>query len=50
MWISIYPRVICETACPLPSVGLVAKSGLTLVTLWIAGQAPLSTGFSRQEY
>ena len=31
--------------------GLVAKSCLTLVTPWtIACQAPLSMGFSRQEY
>ena len=31
--------------------GLVAKSCLTLVTLWtVARQAPLSMGFSRQEY
>ena len=32
-------------------VGLVAKSCLTLVTPWtVAHQAPLSMGFSRQEY
>ena len=32
-------------------VGLVAKSCLTLVTPWtVACQAPLSMGFSRQEY
>ena len=31
--------------------GLVTKSCLTLVTPWtLAGQAPLSMGFSRQEY
>ena len=31
--------------------GLVAKSCLTLVTPWtVACQAPLSMGFSRQEY
>ena len=31
--------------------GLLAKSCLTLVTLWtVACQAPLSTGFPRQEY
>ena len=31
--------------------GLVAKSCLTLVILWaVACQAPLSMGFSRQEY
>ena len=31
--------------------GLVAKSCLTLVTPWtVAHQAPLSMGFSRQEY
>ena len=31
--------------------GLVAKSCLTLVTSWtVARQAPLSIGFSRQEY
>ena len=31
--------------------GLVTKSCLTLVTPWtVAGQAPLSMGFSRQEY
>ena len=31
--------------------GLVAKSCLTLVTTWtVACQAPLSMGFSRQEY
>ena len=31
--------------------GLVGKSCLTLATLWtIAHQAPLSIGFSRQEY
>ena len=31
--------------------GLVAKSCPTLVTSWtVACQAPLSTGFSRQEY
>ena len=31
--------------------GCVAKSSLTLATLWtIACQAPLSMGFSRQEY
>ena len=31
--------------------GLVAKSCPTLVTPWtVAHQAPLSTGFSRQEY
>ena len=31
--------------------GLVAKSCLTLATLWIvAHQAPLSMGFSREEY
>ena len=31
--------------------GLVAKSCLTLVTPWtVAHQAPLSIGFSRQEY
>ena len=31
--------------------GLVAKSCLTLVTSWtVAHQAPLPTGFSRQEY
>ena len=31
--------------------GLVAKSGPTLVTPWtVARQAPLSMGFSRQEY
>ena len=31
--------------------GLFAKSCLTLVTPWtVACQAPLSTGFSRQEY
>ena len=31
--------------------GLVAKSCLTLVTSWTVGrQAPLSIGFSRQEY
>ena len=32
-------------------VGLVAKSCMTLVTPWsLAHQAPLSMGFSRQEY
>ena len=32
-------------------VGLVTKSRGTLVTLWtVAGQAPLSLGFPRQEY
>ena len=32
-------------------VGLVAKSCTTLVTPWsVAHQAPLSMGFSRQEY
>ena len=31
--------------------GLVTKSGPTLVTIWtVAHQAPLSMGFSRQEY
>ena len=31
--------------------GLVAKSSLTLVALWtVTCQAPLSMGFSRQEY
>jgi hypothetical protein len=40
---------------PLPQVagggGLVPKSCLTLVTPWtVARQAPLSMGFSRQEY
>jgi len=31
--------------------GLVAKSCLTLATLWtVAHQAPLSMGFSREEY
>jgi len=31
--------------------GLVPKSRPTLATLWtVAGQAPLSVGFSRQEY
>ena len=31
--------------------GLVAKSCLTLTTLWtVAHQAPLSVGFPRQEY
>ena len=31
--------------------GLVTKSCLTLATPWtVAGQAPLSMGFSRQEY
>ena len=31
--------------------GLIAKSCLTLVTPWtVAHQAPLSTGFPRQEY
>ena len=34
-----------------PGGGLVAKSCPNLVTLWtVACQAPLSTGFSRQEY
>ena len=33
------------------SSSLVAKSCLTLVTLWtVASQAPLAMGFSRQEY
>ena len=33
------------------SDGLVAKLSLTLATPWtIASQAPLSVGFSRQEY
>ena len=33
------------------SSSLVAKSCLTLVTLWtVASQAPLTMGFSRQEY
>ena len=37
---------VCVCVC-----GLVAKSGLTLVTPWtIACQAPLFMGFSRQEY
>ena len=37
--------------CPPWLVGLVAKSCLTLVTLWtVACQAPLSMGFSRQEH
>ena len=32
-------------------VGLVTKSSLTLATPWtVARQAPLSMGFSRQEY
>ena len=32
-------------------VGLVTKSSVTLATPWtVAGQAPLSMGFSRQEY
>ena len=30
--------------------GLVAKSCLTLATPWTTCQAPLSMGFSRQEY
>ena len=39
---------ICVFIC---SDGLVIKSCPTLVTLWtIACQAPLSMGFSRQEY
>ena len=32
-------------------VGLITKSSVTLATPWtVAGQAPLSMGFSRQEY
>ena len=39
-------RLYCDTRG-----GLVAKSRLTLETLWtVAHQAPLSMGFSRQEY
>ena len=36
---------------PLIGVVLVAQSSLTFATLWtVAHQAPLSMGFSRQEY
>ena len=42
---------VCVCACIGGSDGLVAKLCLTLVTLWtVAHQAPLSMGFSRQEY
>ena len=40
-----------ETKLPTSIGGLVAKSSLTLVTPWtVACRAPLSMGFSRQEY
>ena len=42
---------MCECAKLLPSLSLVAKSCPTLATPWTgACQAPLSLGFSRQEY
>ena len=38
-------------ACMCGGSGLVAKSCVTLTTLWtVAGQAPLSRRFPRQEY
>ena len=41
--------MLCQTSI-FDSNGLVAKSYLTLVTLWtVACKAPLSMGFSRQE-
>ena len=40
-----------ESKLPTSIGGLVAKSSLTLVTPWtVACLAPLSMGFSRQEY
>ena len=44
-WLIDFPMLNCF------GVGLVTKSRGTLVTLWtVAGQAPLSLGFPRQEY
>ena len=44
-------QLLLKPILPLGFCGLVAKSCLTLKTLWtVARQAPLSMGFSRQEY
>ena len=42
---------MCACVCACVSACIVAQSCLTLVTPWtVAHQAPLSMGFSRQEY
>ena len=42
---------MCACVCACMSACIVAQSCLTLVTPWtVAHQAPLSMGFSRQEY
>ena len=46
----MFSKIIHVVAC-ISGGGLVAKSCLTLATTWaVAHQAPLSMGFSRQEY
>ena len=42
---------MCVCVCVCVCLRLVTQSGLTLLTQWmVAQQAPLSMGFSRQEY
>ena len=49
--IKLVSFLFCFFFPPSGSGGLVAKSCLTLATSWtVACQAPLSMGFSRQEY
>ena len=44
-------KVVCYLKCGSGGGGLVAKSCPTLVAPWtVAHKAPLSMGFSRQEY
>ena len=54
MWVTVKVTQSCLTLCnPMDYIGgsLVAKLRPTLVTAWTAAwQAPLSMGFSRQEY
>ena len=53
MYIYTYIACVCVCVCGCVVVGvvLVAKSCLTLATLWtVVHQAPLSMGFPRQEY
>ena len=48
---NIHKNLLCAQLSASGGGGLVAKLCLTLVTPWtVAHQAPLSMGFSRQEY
>ena len=51
VYLKIHICICIYIKSPYRGGGLVAKSCPTLVTPWaVAHQAPLSTGFSRQEY